>query len=105
MRKFFLLLAVLIAGAAIYGTYSDRELDTHLSGVFPQEPETSVEAAMGTPSSVSRPCSAYGTAVTLGDCDHVLVYRSFFSALHQKYWLVFVDKNGLTTATSRQNLP
>lgn len=105
MRKFFLLIILLLAGGVIYGVYHDRRLDVRLSQVFPQEPESVVRAAMGTPSSISSPCSAYGTTITLGDCDHVLVYRSFFYSLHPKFWLVFVDNNGLTTATSRQNLP
>lgn len=105
MRKVFLLLAALLAGIAGYGTYHDHRLDAQLEKVFPQERETQVQATMGTPSDVAKPCSAYGTAVIMGDCDHVLVYKSFFNALHARYWLVFVDNQGQTTATSRQNLP
>ena len=105
MRNVFLVIILLLTGVVIYGVYHDRRLDARLNQVFPQEPESVVKAAMGTPSSVSSPCSAYGTTITLGDCDHVLVYRSFFYSLHPKFWLVFVDAKGLTTATSRQNLP
>ena len=103
MKAVIVLILVVAALACIFGVYNDRKLEAHFVAVTPSMSEADVRALL--PNPAPQPdCSAYGTIVT-GNCDHVFVYKSFFSAVHPRYWLVFFSKDGTVTAKSRQVTP
>jgi len=96
---------VIIAVVAIFLRYShDRRLDSGFRSIQPQTPETTILQALGTPSWTDTTCTAYDTTQS-SNCSHVLVYRSSFSAITHKYWLVFIDAAGNTNCNLKTSLP
>jgi len=87
-----------------FGLIHDRRLQDGFDSVQSEVSEQSVRDAMGTPSTIDHSCAAYGTQLS-ETCDHVLIYRSALAPLRSSYWLVFMDANGRTKATSRQAHP
>ena len=104
MKSLVVLILTVLALACIFGTYHDRKIEAHFIAVNPSMTEADVRNLLADPAATQPNCQAYGTDVT-GNCDHVFVYKSFFSAVHPRYWLVFFGKDGLVTAKSRQVTP
>jgi len=101
VRIIVVIIAVVAILAVFFGILHDRRLDSGFRSIQPQTPETTILQALGAPSWTDATCTAYDTTQS-SNCSHVLVYRSSFSAVTHKYWLVFIDAAGNTTATSKQ---
>jgi hypothetical protein len=97
-------LFILLVLGALWGMMRDRRLTDSFPSINKQADEAQVRAIMGSPSSIQRPCQAYDTQLT-SNCDHVFIYKSSFSPLRRKYWLVFFDESNRATATSTQVEP
>lgn len=104
MRGLIVLLVVVVCLGLIYGAYHDRMANGHYADVTKGATEQQVVGAMGTPSETNSSCSAYGTTV-IGDCDHVLVYRSAFSFATKKHWAFFIDRRGNVVDKAMQAKP
>lgn len=104
MRAFLIVLLLILALLIGVGSYHDSMLTRHYNELTQLTPESQVRAVMGTPSQTSSECFAYGTQLAT-NCNHALIYRSAFSFLTQKHWLIFIDKDGRMTAKSRQVNP
>jgi len=101
VRTIVVMVAAVALLTALFGTLHDHRLDSGFRSIQPQTPETTILQALGTPSWTDATCTAYDTTQS-SNCSHVLVYRSSFSAVTHKYWLVFIDAAGNATATSKQ---
>ena len=86
------------------GYIRDSRLDSDFPSVQAQSNEAELRHLLGEPTKVDPSCNAYDTSVT-PDCDHVLIYRSIFYPVRNKYWLVFFNKNQHVTATSSELEP
>lgn len=104
MRGFIVFVLVLLCLGAVYGVYHDRMANGHYAGINKGSTEQQVLNSMGTPAETNPTCSAYGTTV-IGDCDHVLVYRSAFSFVTKKYWSFFIDRRGNVVDKAMQAKP
>ncbi|WP_260705830.1 hypothetical protein [Edaphobacter flagellatus] len=96
------LLLILVAVAA--GVVRDWRVAADFPAIRAQSSEADVLQLMGEPKQVQKSCSVFDTVVTPA-CDHVFIYRSIFSPVESKYWLVFFDENSRVTATSSQMEP
>jgi len=104
MRTLVVLLLVSLALAGLIGIAHDRKLTASFQSIAPNASEPEVRFSLGNPSQTAPTCAAYGTEQST-HCDHVLVYRSAFSFITHKHWLVFIDPAGRATATSMQVEP
>jgi len=99
-----IILLVFLLAIVVFGTIHDRRINEGFAAIQADATEDSIRGLLGKPSNVDPSCAAYGTQLT-SNCNHVLVYKSAFSPLKHAYWLIFIDANGLTKATSRQSKP
>ncbi len=104
MRAFLTFVIVLLVIAGLVGVVYDRRLTAKFQSIGPHASESSVRSELGSPSKTDPSCSAYGTEQAT-HCDHVLVYKSAFSFINHRYWLIFIDPSGAVTATSAQVQP
>jgi hypothetical protein len=104
IRPVFLAVLGFVLAYVGFGFIHDRKLQDGFDSVRSEVSEQSVHDAMGAPSAIDRSCAAYGTQLS-ETCDHVLIYHSALAPLRSSYWLVFVDADGRTKATSRQIRP
>ena len=86
------------------GVARDWRLDADFPAIRAKSTEADVRQLMGDPKQIKRSCAAYDTSV-VPNCDHLFIYRSIFSPIRSKYWLVFFDKNARVTATSSELEP
>ena len=104
MRGFLTFVIVLLVIAGLVGVVYDRRLTAKFQSIEPHATESNVRSELGSPSKTDPSCSAYGTE-QVTHCDHVLVYKSAFSFVNHRYWLVFIDPGGAVTATSAEVQP
>lgn len=95
---------VLVLVAMGAGVVRDWRVAADFPAIRAQSSEADVRQLMGEPKQIQKSCTVFDTAVTPG-CDHVFIYRSIFSPVESKYWLVFFDENSRVTATSSQLEP
>ena|ERR1700761_506367 len=90
-RIFFIAIAVVLVGAAVWAYNHDQRLDKNSAQVNLGDPNEIVRELMGSPSS-EGPCGSM-TAVPAG-CTSEYVYRYYYSIFQPQYEVIWFDHGG-----------
>jgi hypothetical protein len=90
-RIFFLVLALVLIGAAVWAYQHDQKLDHSAAMVNLGDPNEAVRELMGEPSSEGE-CGSLTLAPE--GCADEYVYRHYYSIFHPQYEVIWFDHSG-----------